>query len=237
MALFRGISGCQDALSGRRKPVHYYGQPVLWTYLTERVTHVKTLIVFAHPNPDSFNGAIRSRVEEEVKRAGGEFKVHDLYRMNFRPILMVDDFNELFSGRVPADVQPLQADITWADQIALVFPTWWSSVPAIMKGYFDRVLTNGFAYQYGRNGAEGLLTGKKAIVFQTTGTPGDVLEPTGTTRAMQKALDDSTLAFCGIEVIAHEMFYAVTTVTDEERKDMLERVGATMQQVTPAPVG
>lgn len=194
---------------------------------------VKTLIVFAHPNPNSFNGAIRKRAEEEAKRAGGEVKVHDLNAMNFRPILLVDDFNELFSGRVPADVQPLQEDITWADNLVLVFPTWWSGVPAIMKGYFDRVLTNGFAYRYGRNGVEGLLAGKKAVVFQTTGTPGDILEPAGTTRAMQKALDDGTLSFCGIEVVAHEMFYAVTTASDEERQEMLERVGAAIGQLAP----
>lgn len=194
---------------------------------------MKTLIIYAHPNPKSFNAAICQTTVDEVKAQGGEVKIHDLYKMDFNPILKSDDFTELFEGRVPKDVQPLQDDIRWADVLVVIFPTWWASVPAIMKGYFDRVLTNGFAFQYGPGGAEGLLKGKRAIVFQTTGTPGEPLSHSGMTRAMTVTTDMGVINFCGIDVAAHEFFYAVPYVTDEERQEMLKLVRETVRKAAP----
>lgn len=194
---------------------------------------MKTLIIYAHPNPKSFNAGICDAVQAEVKAQGGEVRIHDLYKMNFNPVLKSDDFTELFEGRVPKDVQPLQDDIRWADMLVLIFPTWWVSVPALMKGYFDRVLTNGFAFSYGPGGPEGLLKGKQAMVFQTTGTPGEVYSQTGMTRAMNMTSDVGVLNFCGIDVAAHEFFNAVPYVTDEERKAMLDLVRETVRKSMP----
>lgn len=194
---------------------------------------LKTLIIYAHPNPKSFNAAIRQATEAEVKETGGEVRTHDLYATGFNAILKSDDFTELAAGRVPADVQPLQDDIRWAELLVVIFPTWWASVPAILKGYFDRVLSNGFAFQYGPGGAEGLLKGKRAIVFQTTGTPGEVLEPSGMTRAMTACTDMGVLQFCGLEVAAHEYFYGVPYVSDTDREQMLGRVRETIGRVAP----
>lgn len=194
---------------------------------------VKALLVYAHPNPRSFNAAIRETTEQELRSHGAEVRVHDLYAMNFDPMLKSDDFTELAAGRVSRDVQPLQDDIRWADLLVVIFPTWWASVPALLKGYFDRVLTNSFAFAYGPGGAEGLLKGKRAVVFQTTGTPGEVLEPSGMSRAMTVCTDMGVLTFCGLEVAAHEYLYAIPYVSDEDRKQMLSRVRETISNVLP----
>jgi NAD(P)H dehydrogenase (quinone) len=194
---------------------------------------LNSLIVFSHPNPKSFTAAICETAADELRHLG-EVRVHDLYAMNFNPILMSDDFTERASGRVPQDVLPLQNDVAWADLLLLVFPTWWAGPPAMLHGYFDRVFANGFAFRYTEKGPEGLLKGKRAIVFQTTGTPGEIYQEQ--TRAMNTVLDFNTLQFCGIDVRAHEYFYGVPYVSDTDRQKMLGRARETVTRVVGAPL-
>ncbi|GAA3319770.1 hypothetical protein GCM10020331_028030 [Ectobacillus funiculus] len=71
----------------------------------------------------------------------------------------------LAQGTVPPDIHEEQEHISWADVIITIYPVWWTGLPAMLKGYFDRVLTSGFAYAYGENGPEQLLKGKRGGVF------------------------------------------------------------------------
>ena len=183
---------------------------------------MNVLIVYAHPNPQSFNKSILEIVEAEFKRRGDEVRIRDLYVENFNPVLDETQLELHSQGGVPADVQRQQQDINWADTIAIIYPLWWFDRPAILKGWFDRVFTNGFAFSFDESGSKGLLTGKRAIVIVTAG---------GTREDFGKNADqltrnttEGTLAFCGIKDIVDRVFYSVPVVEDVERKKMLDEI-------------
>lgn len=184
---------------------------------------MKTLVIYTHPNPASFNAAIKETVVDQLTTKGHEVKVRDLYAQNFNPILSADDFTQFFQNQIPEDIKVEQDAIAWADQLVFIYPTWWTNMPAMLKGYIDRVFTNGFAFKYTENGAEGLLNGKKAIIFQTTGQPKESLEAYNLISPLQISIEGS-LSFTGIETISHPLFFSVPYVSDEERKNMLNEV-------------
>ncbi|MDP4164463.1 MAG: NAD(P)H-dependent oxidoreductase [Bacillota bacterium] len=185
---------------------------------------MKTLVIYTHPNPASFNAAIKETVVTELTSNGHEVKVRDLYEMNFNPILSGEDFVQISQNQTPADIKAEQDAIAWADQLVFIYPTWWTNMPAMLKGYIDRVFLNGFAFKYTENGAEGLLKDKKAIIFQTTGQPKEALEAYNLISPLEISMEIGTLAFVGIETIAHPLFHSVPFVTDEDRKNMLNEV-------------
>lgn len=182
---------------------------------------MKSVIIYAHPNSKSFNAAIKETLVTELQAKGHEVRVRDLYDMKFDPILTADDFTQFFQNQIPADIKAEQNEIEWADLLFFIYPTWWIGMPAILKGYIDRVFTNGFAFRYTENGAEGLLKGKKAVVVQTTGTPEEILRGLNLVASMENSVDVGIIGFCGIETFTHKIFYAVPAVTDDVRKEML----------------
>ena len=184
---------------------------------------MNTLLVLAHPNPKSFNAAVAKVIEEEIVNKGDQIKVKDLYAMKWNPVLSQEDFQGYHSGSIPEDVKQEQADIAWADLVIMVAPVWWYSIPAILKGYIDRVFCIGFAYKYTATGPLGLLKGKKGLFITTSGANRQDAEYGG----MLKTLDRSLIGVFGFsgfqEKKLHNLF-AVTTVSDTERKDMLTEV-------------
>ena len=76
---------------------------------------MNTLLLYAHPNPHSFNAAIAQVIKEEIEKKGGPLKVKDLYAMNFNPVLSQEDFQAFHSGQLPQDIKQEQADVSWAD--------------------------------------------------------------------------------------------------------------------------
>jgi NAD(P)H dehydrogenase (quinone) len=113
----------------------------------------------------------------------------------------------------------------------VIHPIWWTGLPAMIKGYFDRVFSYGFAYSADANGIIKLLTGKKAIVFNTQGTPQEIYEQAGMFDALKKTSDTGIFGFCGIEVLSHHFFGAVPYVKDAKRKDYLSTVQKTMESL------
>ena len=98
---------------------------------------MKCLIVFAHPYPRAFNRAVLQAVDEELKAAGHEVNVRDLYVLNFHPALQANDLEGLIKGTTEPDVAEEQKHVTWADLVILICPIWWSGLPAMAKGYID----------------------------------------------------------------------------------------------------
>jgi len=128
------------------------------------------------------------------------------------------------SGNPPEDIKTEQNHIKWADVISFIHPIWWTSHPAILKGYIDRVLLYGFAYTVGATGPEGLLSDKKAVIINTHGTPNDVYDNIGMHKSIEQVSDIGVYAFCGIEVINHTFFGAVPYVKEDERVEYLKTV-------------
>lgn len=186
---------------------------------------MKTLIILAHPSENSFNAAICHKAKDHME-SNKEYKVkiRDLYKLSFNPILTEDNHTTFFQDKLSEEIQLEQSEISWADNLIFVFPTWWCGMPAILKGYFDRVFTNGFAFRYTDGEADGLLKGKKAVVFQTTSQTEEFMKPSQLVSSMETVMDLGILDYCGINVINHKFFYSVPHIDNEMREKMLKEV-------------
>jgi len=186
--------------------------------------------VYCHPNPKSFNHAILDTFAGELQKKN-EVRLRDLYALDFDSVLKGSDFVALQKGTAPADIQIEQDHIRWADVITFVFPIWWTGLPARLKGYIDRVFSHGFAYSIGSQGVQPLLSSKKAVIFNTTGSPKELYESSGMVKSLNQMMEDGILRFCGIQVLRHVYFNAVPFVSDADRKAMLEEVRRVAQSI------
>jgi NAD(P)H dehydrogenase (quinone) len=182
---------------------------------------MKVVVIYAHPNPLSFNAAIAAVVKEELGKKSAEVKFKDLYAMNWNPVLSAQDFEGIQKGTIPEDIKTEQADISWADAVIVICPVWWTSVPAILKGYIDRVFTNGFAYEYSAAGVKGLLNGKNALLITTSGSDEESNQQSGMVELITKSVAYAVFGFSGFAKCDHTNFFAVPTASDNERQEML----------------
>lgn len=136
---------------------------------------MKVLVVLAHPSQESFVSFLCSEVVAELSSGGHEIRHHDLWAENFNPVFTpyerlnhVGDVAEKLN-ELPELRQHIE-DLQWCDALVLVYPTWWSGQPAILKGWFDRVLMNGVAWVLPEGAARirPLLTNVKRLVVVTT---------------------------------------------------------------------
>lgn len=184
---------------------------------------MNTLLVYAHPNARSFNAALVQVIQEEIVDKGYPLKVKDLYAMNWNPVLSQKDFEGYHTGNLPEDIKQEQADVAWADLVIMVAPVWWYSIPAILKGYIDRVFSLGFAYKYTATGPLGLLKGKKGLFITTSGANKQDAEYSGMINILDKSLG-GVFTFSGFSEKKLHNLFAVPTVSDDERKQMLTEI-------------
>ena len=134
----------------------------------------RVLVVYAHPYPDSLIGAAHTALCEGFTAAGHEVRVTDLYGLNFDPAMSAIERREHRFPGVSEDLASHAEDLRWCDTLALVYPTWWSAQPAILKGWIDRVWTSGVAWELpeGANRLKPLLTNITRIIVVTShGSP------------------------------------------------------------------
>ena len=202
---------------------------------------MNVLIVHAHPEAKSFNTALMTLAKEQLTQAGHCVEVSDLYEMNWNPVASADDFAQRKSPdylvyaleqRYNFDQQAIAHDIAIeiaklqkADLLILNFPLFWFSVPAIMKGWIDRVLISGVCYGGMRFYDQGGLKGKKALVTLTLGgrehmfgekaIHGELVD------GMLRPLLRGTLAYVGLEVLPPFIGYHVPYISQEAREQIL----------------
>lgn len=185
---------------------------------------MKAVIIFAHPNPASFNAAILATVQQTLADAGVETEVRDLYALGFNPVFTGQELGSVFTGQGSfADAKAEQAYVAGADLLVFIHPIWWFSAPAIIKGYVDRILTNGFAFQLSPTGPLPLMRGKKAFIVQTGGNTLAAYEAYNLTGVPQGVLEKGTLQFTGFTTKALT-FLNVQGVTQADRQQMLSDV-------------
>jgi len=192
---------------------------------------LKACIVFAHPGEQSFNHEILHRVVSACERAGVSPVVRDLYHMNFKPVFSAHDMAQVEQGRVSSDIEQEQELLTDADLLVMIYPVWWWSQPAILKGWIDRVFTLGYAFRYGEDGPVGLLTGKRAAVFTTSRESAQEMARADLDDVVRKQIVDGTLELVGFDQVVHKHFAAVPYVSDQERTAMLEEVERTINSL------
>ncbi|OGH00001.1 MAG: hypothetical protein A2600_09250 [Candidatus Lambdaproteobacteria bacterium RIFOXYD1_FULL_56_27] len=163
-------------------------------------------VLFAHPSRASFTGQALAAFAQGLEEAGHQVQIGDLYQMGFDPVMDPSQY-ERESGKdlsspLPQEVAQEQAKLEWADGLAFVFPLWWSDCPAILKGWFEKVYSYGFAHRHEVNLSLGL---KKAQVIATAGHPLSHLESTGVLGALKTVLVQSRLAGLGVQDVRLEV--------------------------------
>lgn len=130
----------------------------------------RVLVVLCHPDPDSFVAAIAARAGETLTAAGHDVRLTDLYRCGFEPEFTADERRRHLEDGPDPSLTEYTRDLQWCDTLVLVYPTWWSGQPAMLKGWIDRVWVRGVAWELppGANRLHGRLGNVRRIVAITT---------------------------------------------------------------------
>ncbi|TNM31586.1 NAD(P)H-dependent oxidoreductase [Streptomyces sedi] len=194
----------------------------------------RVLIVSAHPDPRSLTASLTGFAADELRAAGHEVEISDLYAMKWRAVTDADDYPEhpagarldvaaasqhaYENGSLTADVRAEQERLLRADAVILQFPLWWFSVPAILKGWLDRVLSGGFAYGDGvPQYRDGLLSGRRLLLSVTHGATASALGARGAHGPLTDLLfplQHGVFFFTGMSVL--ETFAVADTANLEE---------------------
>ena len=202
---------------------------------------MRVFIVHAHHEPKSFCTAMKSAAVEEFERQGHEVQVSDLYAMGFQPVASAADFGDradadyctyaleqrhgLNTGTLSADIRAELDKLLWCDLLVLVFPVFWYSTPAILKGWIDRVFVSGQVYGGKRFYDRGGLVGRRALVGLTLGGQEHMFGTQGIHGPiddMLKHLLQGTLAYTGLQVLPPFTGWHVPYISDEARHQVLD---------------
>jgi NAD(P)H dehydrogenase (quinone) len=201
---------------------------------------MNVLIVYAHPEPQSFGGTLRDTAINALSEQGHKVVVSDLYAEGFHAPAGPGDFTERHNPRLfelgveqehaakqDCFAEEIQGEIDRllaADLLILQFPMWWYSVPAIMKGWIDRVFAFGVTYDFGRTWDQGVMRGKRAMLTFSTGAPESTFAPDGRNGDLERVLwplHAGVLALCGYDVLPPYAAWAPAWISAEQREDML----------------
>ncbi len=156
------------------------------------------LIIYAHPNHDGHCGHVLTEIKKELALKEIEYEVLDLYKLNYDPVLKQEEHYTSGNYHLAKETLKFQTLIKKERQFIIIYPTWWNGTPAILKGFFDRTLTNKFAFRYNIfKFPKGLLKGKVAVIT-TTGGPALAEKLILGNRSL-KVVVGETLKFCGLK--------------------------------------
>ncbi|BAP32697.1 quinone family NAD(P)H dehydrogenase [Chryseobacterium sp. StRB126] len=182
----------------------------------------KIAIINGHPNKESFNFGVAEAYKNGAKEAGAEIKEITIADLNFNPNLQFG-----YQKRMELEPDLLNAweIILWADHLVWIHPVWWGGLPALMKGFIDRLFLPGFAYKYRENSLwwDKLLKGKTAHIITTIDQPGWYYRLMYG-RPSVNQLKISTLEFCGVKPVKVTYLGIIRTSNEEQRKKWLEKV-------------
>ncbi|HXY17833.1 MAG TPA: NAD(P)H-dependent oxidoreductase [Candidatus Nitrosopolaris sp.] len=216
---------------------------------------MNVLIVYAHDEPASFTAAMKNLAISVLSSKGHSVVVSDLYGLGFSAVAQKWDFvttsgkhynymleqrhaarlDMAFSPDILGEIEKLQV----AELVLFITPIWWFSVPAILKGWFDRVLAMGVAWDGGKIYEKGLLRSKQAILIAAAGGPEGYYQEKGrhkaTTLQVLHPINHGTLAFCGFNV--HEPFVALNVLGKDlaGRSQTLKELEFRLNNLTESP--
>ena len=201
---------------------------------------MNTLIVHAHPESQSFNAAMTRTAEAFLQEEGHTVQISDLYAMAFNPVSDRRNFQSVFDptyfkqqaeelhatevGGFATDIRTEIEKLEWCDALILQFPLWWFGLPAILKGWVDRVMVMGRVYGGGRWYDEGRFAGKRAMLALTTGGPESIYQPDGLNGDMHQILfpiNHGILRFTGFDVLPPFIAWSPAHVDDAARDKYL----------------
>ncbi len=192
-------------------------------------------VILAHPNRESFNHAIAATAVKTVDQNGHGVYFHDLYQEQFDPRLPTEEIQK--EARLPPEIERHCSEISEADGIIVIHPNWWGQPPAILKGWVDRVLRPGVAYEFleGDKGAgipNGLLRAKSAIVFNTSNTETE-REKNTFRDPLETIWKNCIFGLCGVNNVYRKMFNMIVISSEEQRRRWLREVTQTVADYFP----
>ncbi|ASF28094.1 MULTISPECIES: NAD(P)H-dependent oxidoreductase [Bacillus amyloliquefaciens group] len=190
---------------------------------------MKTVIVYANPDENSFNAAIVKYVAMALKDSGRSYTVIDLYADQFDPVLKVGDEKKRTDMNRDAETKKYRKLMKEADHLIFIYPLWWGGVPAILKGFFDKVFVAGEAYTFENGRVKGLLRAETAQVFYTADSPNRHLK-WFRKNADWITLKKGILQFCGIQKAERNFMSDVKTSTPELREKRLRQAYAKVRR-------
>jgi NAD(P)H dehydrogenase (quinone) len=187
---------------------------------------MKTSIILAHPDKNSFNHAIAETAKLFLKEREHTVFFHDLYKENFNPVLPAEEIPK--NGKINPVIKTYCKELTASDYIVIVHPNWWGQPPAIMKGWIDRVIRPGTAYEFeetdsGEGIPTGLLKVKYVFIFNTSNTP-DKREQFIFGDPLERLWKNCIFNLCGVNNVIRKMYNIVCISTPEQRKEWLKDV-------------
>lgn len=189
------------------------------------------LVVFAHPERDSLSGNSLNKFIAGLEAAGHTYDLMDLYHDEFDPTFNTADLAYYRDqGPMPQEISDIHKRIDEANAMAFIFPLWWWSVPAILKGWFDRVLTSPFAFTYDENGLQGALSDKKIVMLCTGSNDRKGFQKYGYDAAMQRQIEAGVWFYCGLDDVETHLTAGIDESEDARMAHLAlsERVGRTI---------
>lgn len=194
---------------------------------------MRALVVYCHPNPESLVAAARDRAVVGLVSAGHEVRLTDLYADEFEPALSAHERRTHKEPGVSAELQGYADDLAWAEALVLVYPTWWSGVPAMLKGWMDRVWVAGVAWKMdaGDRTPTPLLRNIRRIVVVTThGSPKYLNALEG--ESGKRTVNRSIRAMCSRRTrTTWCALYGLDRCGESERLAFLDRVERTLAKL------
>jgi len=157
------------------------------------------LIVLAHPNQQSFSHAVAQQVIDGANSKGHSIKLLDLYQTDFSPVLTTRDLEQFSGVKMPNDVLEHQRIVEEADALFFIFPVWWYGMPAMMKGWLDRVWSAGWAYDWKHDPEGSILDRRPCTVLALTGASSNQLDRWSYDKQLQHLWRYGVFGYCGFE--------------------------------------
>ncbi len=195
-------------------------------------------VILAHPNPLSFNHAIAGATLKTLRKSGYDVDYHDLYEEQFDPLLIAAEIPT--EATIPTEIEKYCNEITKTDGIIIIHPNWWGQPPAILKGWIDRVIRPGVAYEFlegdsGEGVPNGLLKAKTALVFNTSNT-GTERERNIFGDPLETIWKNCIFDLCGVQKFHRTMFNIMVVSTDNQRNEWLQEVCETVNKYFPKKI-
>lgn len=184
-----------------------------------------TLVIYAHPYSKSFNHAIVESVTDSLKKSDSEYRLIDLYSDGFNPAYSTNELALFSKGQTTDElVDRYQQLLTQSERVIFVFPVWWNDVPAIIKGFIDKVMKKKFAYNVGKTGVVGNLTHIKKVTVITTSTSPTWYLKVFSGNAVSKIFMNRTLKQLGMQNRRWINFGGIDNSSVKDRRDFLQKI-------------
>jgi len=215
---------------------------------------MNALVVYAHPEPTSFTGALKDVSLRALRSAGNAVELSDLHAEGFNPVAGRHDFTTVADEKrfhyqteqghafthsgYAGDLVREQQRFQQADLLVVHFPLWWGGMPAILKGWFDRVLAYGFAYADGKRYDSGYFRGRRGILCVTTGGTTERFSPGGVYGPIEHVLypvHRCMIEYLGMQALEPFIAYGAPRVDDAARQDYLGAWERRLNEIAAQP--